>query len=162
MKKLLLIMIITIVVISCKKEEITDIIPVEQSRNTYISAYDFPLGIDLSKIFCVKDNDVVNTSFNFITDCPLSIKAMNDSIIKIRLPKDFSIAGDSLVAISDTIFEFNTHKFITVGNKTYLNTCSYIIYKPIPTHSYMHSLELEYKNINFPKSRCVFCSINCK
>ena len=33
MKKLLLIMIITIVVISCKKEEMTDIIPVEQNRN---------------------------------------------------------------------------------------------------------------------------------
>ena len=162
MKKLLLIVLIAIVVISCKKEEITEIVPIQQNQYVKINANDFPLGLDLPKIFVVKDNGVINTSFNFIINCPLTISAPNDSLIKITLPKSFSIIGDSLITFGDTVFEFNTHKFITNNNKTYINVYPYIIYAPVLNPGHMSSLKIEYKRNDIPKSRSIVGSINCK
>ena len=132
MKKLLLFMLIAIVVISCKKEEKSKVIPVGIEPNYIkIDKLLFPTGKATANTFIVCDDNVMNLDYGSIYNENILLTSnATDSTVNIKLPRRFYISGDSLRKDVDSVYMINTNQFIIEGRDTIFKMGAYTIYKP--------------------------------
>jgi len=153
MKKLLLIMLIAIVAISCKKEEKSNVAPlptIVDQQYVRINANSFPKDQQVVLICEVRDDGAHNPTFGYTVE-RLTIITSNstDSTLNIKLPKRFYIENDSIKKGPDSTFRIHLNRFVVEGTDTVFQMGKYKIFSPYETtiNSFTKkSLLFEYKS----------------
>ena len=168
MKKLLLIMLIAIVVISCKKEEKSNVIPVNNtpvdSEYVVLSRDIFLIDIRTLASYVVHDDGEMNTNFNYLTEQKVFVTSnASDSTFNVQLPRKFYLTENTLAKDTDSTFRVNPSKFKRIGNDVVFEMYPYTIYKPIRVGSIVdtnYAIKVIYKTNELQDYRNVTVTIS--
>lgn len=166
MKKLLLTMIIAIVAISCKKEEIKDITPTPvliENQYVKVDRSIFPYDQNTHNNYAVYDDDHYNQSYALIINYSTILTSNStDSTLNIKLPRRIYIQNDSIKKDVDSNFRINLNQFRISGRDTIFDMYPYTVYKPYKAsnpETNNHGMRLIYKTNALEYYRTIHISI---